>query len=66
MISGNIVYTIHTSAPIVNPIKPAQHFRSIMAFARTSSAKAYAAARALANSAKDALSLSLSVRNCGE
>jgi hypothetical protein len=61
VISGNIIYTIHTSAPNVNPIKPAQHFRSTMAFARTPQQKHMQPLVALANSAKDASS----VRNCG-
>jgi hypothetical protein len=45
VISGNIFHTIPHYPPNVYPIKPAQQFGSIMAFARTPQQKAYAAVR---------------------
>jgi hypothetical protein len=45
VISGKIICTIHTRTPIVNPIKPAEDFRSIIGVRQNASAKAYLAAR---------------------
>jgi hypothetical protein len=56
VISGKIICTIHTIAPIVNPIKPAEDSRSVIGVRQNASAKAYTAARGHGELRKDALS----------